>query len=98
VYITLPHILDKWLYVDPKSYLQEFTQGTWGSAPTYSVIEEIGADHNKRYRVSVSFADILLGIWEGTSKKKAEQDAAENALSARHEWEEKIPLKKKSAE
>jgi dsRNA-specific ribonuclease len=30
---------------------------------------------------------IELGSGKGSSKKKAEQDAAENALARRHEWE-----------
>jgi ribonuclease III len=41
VYTTLPHILAKGLYVDPKSYLQEYTQAVWGITPTYEVAEEI---------------------------------------------------------
>ncbi len=87
VYTTLDHILDKWLYVDPKSYLQEITQWRWGTTPTYTVIEEVGADHNKTYVIAVSFRGIELARGKGSSKKKAEQDAAENALSLKHEWE-----------
>lgn len=98
VYSTLPHILEKWLFVDPKSFLQEFTQWVWGYAPLYEVVEEIGADHNKIYVVSASLDGSLLGMGRGSSKKKAEQDAAENAISLRHEWEGKIRLKKKPVE
>jgi ribonuclease III len=41
VYTTLEHILEKGLYVDPKSYLQEITQGRWGTTPLYEVVEEV---------------------------------------------------------
>jgi ribonuclease III len=40
VFSRLDYILDKGLYVDPKSYLQELTQGTWGITPLYTVLDE----------------------------------------------------------
>lgn len=95
VYSTLSHILEKWLFVDPKSYLQELTQAIWGITPLYQVVEEIGEDHNKLYVISAILDDIVLGSGKGSSKKKAEQDAAENAVSLRWEWENKITLKRK---
>ncbi len=61
VYTTLPTILEKALYVDPKSYLQEFTQGVWGFTPTYEVVGEEGEDHNKSYIVAVTLDSIELG-------------------------------------
>lgn len=95
VYSTLPHILEKGLYVDPKSYLQEFTQGVWGITPTYEVADEIGEDHNKIYVVAASLWGIELGRGKWSSKKKWEQDAAENALAHKHHWEGEIQLPKK---
>lgn len=59
------------------------------------MIEEIGQDHNKLYVVSAILDDIVLGTGKGSSKKKAEQDAAENAVSVRAEWEGKIRLTRK---
>jgi ribonuclease III len=41
VYSTLAHILDKALFVDPKSFLQEHTQAIWGITPQYQVVEEV---------------------------------------------------------
>ncbi len=61
VYATLPYILEKGLYVDPKSYLQEFTQGVWGITPTYTVVEEVGEDHNKIYIVAATLDSVELG-------------------------------------
>ena len=95
VYSTLPHILDKGLFVDPKSFLQEHTQAIWGITPQYQVVEEVGQDHNKIYIVSAILDDIILGTGKGSSKKKAEQDAAENAVAVRAEWEGKITLSRK---
>lgn len=95
VYSTLPYILEKWLFVDPKSFLQEFTQAIWGITPLYQVVEEIWQDHNKIYIVAAILDDIILGTGKGSSKKKAEQDAAENAVSVRTEWEGKIRLVRK---
>lgn len=95
VYSTLTHILEKGLYVDPKSYLQEFTQGVWGVTPNYQVTDELGEDHNKVYTVTVYIEKMPLGVGNGSSKKKAEQDAAENAITRRGEWENEVKLPKK---
>lgn len=37
IFSTLDHILEKGLFVDPKSHLQEVTQALWGTTPTYIV-------------------------------------------------------------
>jgi ribonuclease-3 len=95
VYSTLAHILEKALFVDPKSFLQEHTQAIWGITPQYQVVEEVGQDHNKLYIVSAILDDIVLGTGKGSSKKKAEQDAAENAVAVRAEWEGRITLSRK---
>lgn len=61
IYVTLPDILERGLYVDPKSYLQEITQEIWGQLPEYRVTSEEGQDHNKVYLISVFLDDICLG-------------------------------------
>lgn len=70
VYSTLSHILEQSLFIDPKSALQELTQEVWGITPIYQVIEEIGADHNKAYIITVSLYAQELGRGRGSSKKK----------------------------
>lgn len=95
VYTTLPNILEKSLFVDPKSALQELTQEVWGVTPSYEVVDEVWADHNKAYIIAVSLHGVELGRGKWTSKKKWEQDAAENALGRRSEWESKIIGNKK---
>ncbi len=95
IYTTLPRILDEALYVDPKSYLQEYTQSLWGITPTYTVVSEEGADHNKVYIIIASLGDTLLGQGTGSSKKKWEQDAAENAIAQKWSWEKIVTLPRK---
>lgn len=70
IYTMLPEILERGLYVDPKSYLQEITQEIWGELPLYEVTSEDGQDHNKVYIITVSLAGEVLGVGKGTSKKK----------------------------
>ena len=65
---------------DPKSRLQEYVQSEGLGAPKYSVVEESGPDHNKRFIVEVKADGKCLGKGEGKSKSEAEQKAAEAAL------------------
>ena len=53
--------------------------------PVYEVLESFGMDHQKTYRVRVSVRGEELGRGTGTSKKKAEQSAASNALELK-QW------------
>lgn len=69
---------------DYKSYLQETIQRERGVRPVYSVMRSSGPDHSRIFRVAVSIDGRRWGVGSGKSKKEAEQDAAENALT---EWE-----------
>ncbi|HEY5595738.1 MAG TPA: ribonuclease III [Candidatus Bipolaricaulota bacterium] len=60
---------------DSKTRLQELAQKE-GFKPEYTLIAEEGADHAKRFTVHVRVAD-LEGMGYGSSKKEAEQAAAE---------------------
>ncbi|MFA6091012.1 MAG: ribonuclease III [Candidatus Gracilibacteria bacterium] len=90
VYSTLSEILEKQLYVDPKSYLQEISQAKYNTTPTYNVLGESGSDHSKSYTVGAYIGTIQVGTGAGSSKKKAQQEAAENALSLQKIWEKTI--------
>ena len=57
VFSTLGEILEKQLYVDPKSYLQEISQARYSITPTYTVLKESGDDHNKTYTINA-----LIGV------------------------------------
>ncbi len=79
-------ILEKGLYIDPKSHLQELTQRRFGVPPRYDVLSEAGADHDKTYTIGAYVGESLLGLGTGSSKKKAQQDAAESAIDRKHQW------------
>lgn len=76
----LPEILDKQLYKDAKSRLQELSQEKTGITPLYKVLEETGPDHDKKFIVGIYIGENLLGKGPGSSKQEAEQEAAAQAL------------------
>ena len=78
-------ILKNKLYIDPKSKLQELSQGTKSLTPKYQVLSEYGPDHNKSFTVGVYLNDKLIGQGSGSSKQAAEQSAASSALEG---WQE----------
>ncbi|MBU3825437.1 MAG: ribonuclease III [Candidatus Oceanisphaera merdipullorum] len=66
---------------DPKTRLQELLQGKRKPLPTYTVEHVIGEAHNQKFTVHCQIegmAQPVIGI--GTSRRKAEQSAAEHAL------------------
>jgi ribonuclease-3 len=66
---------------DPKTRLQEFLQGRKKPLPEYSVTKIKGEAHNQEFMVSCSILGIEQPIiGKGTSRRKAEQAAAELAL------------------
>ena len=66
---------------DFKTKLQEKVQDKdKQSGISYKVLEEKGPDHNKTFTVSVSINGRVAGIGTGSSKARAEQAAAEEAL------------------
>ncbi len=67
-------------HVNYKSILLEYAQSEHSVQPKYRVISEEGPDHNKIYRIEASIENRVLGVGEGTSKKRAEQQAAKAAL------------------
>lgn len=77
----LPEIIEKKLYIDPKSRLQEVCQDDLGATPEYRVMSEEGPDHQKQFVVGVYASGRLIAKGTGTSKQRAEQDAATVALS-----------------
>ena len=65
--------------LDPKSHLQEIVQEAKGLL-AYDIVSESGPDHDKRYVCEVRIDNNVMGKGEGSSKKKAEIAAAEDAL------------------
>ena len=68
--------------VDYKTALQELVQQKKNQVLSYRLTGESGPDHDKRFEVEVSLNGTVVGMGSGSSKKRAEQDAARAAL----EW------------
>jgi ribonuclease-3 len=76
----LPEIIEKELFKDPKTKLQEEAQERVKITPVYKVLEEWGPDHAKHFLVGVFLGNELVAKGEGSSKQEAEEEAAKNAL------------------
>jgi len=67
---------------DAKTRLQEWLQARQRPLPVYTLVEESGEEHDKRFRVACAVADPPLSTeGEGSSRRAAEQDAAAAALA-----------------
>jgi ribonuclease-3 len=66
--------------VDYKTALQELVQQKKNQVLTYKLVGESGPDHDKSFQVQVTLNGSVVGMGNGTSKKRAEQDAAHSAL------------------
>lgn len=77
---SLSHIIEKKLYLDPKSNFQQLIQDQMGVTPIYRILSEYGPDHAKSFSVGVFVNDKLIGEGSGSSKQAAEQAAASSAL------------------
>ena len=65
---------------DYKTALQELVQQKKNQLLSYALVGESGPDHDKQFMVQVSLNGAVIGNGVGTSKKRAEQDAARDAL------------------
>jgi ribonuclease-3 len=64
---------------DPKTRLQEYLQARQRALPVYSVLEVTGKAHAQSFTVECS-AETLRTVAVGSSRRKAEQEAAHKAL------------------
>lgn len=67
-------------YKDAKSNFQERAQDKFGITPCYKVIRSWGPDHDKTFKVGAFLGEEEWGRGEGSSKQRAEQAAATDAL------------------
>lgn len=67
-------------FIDGKTELQKYAQKFYDQLPEYRVIKESGPEHDKTFVVKVYLEGKVLGTGKGKSKKRAEQEAAKNAL------------------
>jgi ribonuclease III len=65
---------------DAKSRLQEWTQSRGLGLPAYRVMRMSGPDHAPIFEIAVSLADVAKVTATGSSKRAAEQAAAERLL------------------
>jgi ribonuclease-3 len=70
--------------MDFKSALQEALQARGGAQPVYTLVKESGPEHKKTFTVEVRLPEPGMGQFvgraEGATKKRAEQEAARQAL------------------
>jgi len=66
---------------DYKTRLQERCQEIFKTLPVYHVIKESGPGHKKQFEIEVQICGASYGIGVGKSKKAAQQQSAQIALS-----------------
>ncbi len=74
-------ILQTHAYVDAKSRFQEWAQAELIITPVYQIVDESGPDHAKTFTAQVLLGEDIAGEGHGSSKRAAEQDAAQDALT-----------------
>jgi len=67
---------------DYKSRFQSEAQSRYHSTPSYRIIDEGGASHDRRFTAEVLVDGRVVGMGDGRSKKLAEAGAARLALEA----------------
>ena len=73
-----PHTLDK----DPKTLLQELLQARKIALPQYAVVGTKGAAHSQQFQVACEIPQLAISTTGfGTSRRIAEQEAAQLALA-----------------
>ena len=81
--VLIPEIeayVQKKVFKDPKSLLQEYVQARKQNSPVYKVLHEEGPAHAKQFTIGVFVEETQLGEGKGKSKQEAEEQAAEQAL------------------
>lgn len=65
---------------DYKTALQELVQQKKNQVLAYRLVGESGPDHDKQFRVELTLNGEVVGVGTGSSKKRAEQAAAQAAI------------------
>ena len=65
---------------DYKTQLQELIQKDNKENITYKLVDQLGPDHDKTFKMNVFLGEKLIGTGIGKSKKEAEQEAAKDAM------------------
>jgi len=80
---NLAGIIKDGSYKDSKSKFQEEAQERVSITPSYKIIKESGPDHEKEFVVGVYLDKEIVAEGKGTSKREAEEAAAELALEVK---------------
>jgi ribonuclease-3 len=64
-----------------KSQLQEWTQRHRGVKPIYQLVDTTGPPHDQEFRVTVVIGGTAFGLGAGSSRQRAEEQAAQAALT-----------------
>lgn len=76
---------------DAKTALQEWAHTRGLETPTYSEVERIGPDHAPVFTIAVTIEGLEPAEATGTSKRVAEQAAAESLLRREGAWKDAAP-------
>ncbi len=79
----LDNILEAGQHIDAKSRFQEIAQELLTITPEYRFLSETGPDHDKVFTMGLYIGDELIAKGSGSSKQKAEQEAAQAGLIAK---------------
>lgn len=79
-YILVQVPADHIHHVDYKTKLQELVQRKRDQVLGYTLVGQSGPDHDKLFLVDATLNGDVVGSGRGSSKKRAEQDAAKNAI------------------
>jgi ribonuclease-3 len=77
-------IVNKKLWRDAKSLVQEKAQEFVQCTPMYKVLQQSGPDHDKHFTVGIYFNTEQIALGKGKSKQEAEQAAALAALKVKN--------------
>lgn len=77
---SIQEYVEKRVFKDPKSLLQEYVQARKQNSPVYKVLHEEGPAHAKQFTIGVFIGNEKAGEGSGKSKQQAEEKAAEQAL------------------
>ena len=78
IFVAVP--VTKHHNADYKTRLPEMVQQKKNQVLSYTLVGQSGPDHDKRFDVEVSLNGKVVGSGSGSSKKRAEQRAAKNAI------------------
>lgn len=74
------NIVENNLFIDPKTQAQEIIQAQFKVTPLYEVVKEEGPDHDKKFTVALRINNKEIAQGTGSSKQKAEEDAAKASI------------------